>query len=149
MVFVQFFVGKIPGLDSLRDAVHASPRIPRGALLAAAVSGDSGEAAMIAAGIVGGMPAAGARPTESGSRPAIDASPEAFGDWAASLGEAALVAGGVRSASVWPALFLVLPALCVPAAVRAPRRPGRGLGTPEQLAQRPAPWPGVQGDGRG
>ncbi|MEO6409249.1 MAG: DUF4126 domain-containing protein, partial [Burkholderiaceae bacterium] len=39
MLFVEFFADKIPGLDTLWDAVHTLVRIPAGAALAAAVFG--------------------------------------------------------------------------------------------------------------
>ena len=39
LLFVEFFVDKIPGLDSVWDALHTVIRIPAGAALAAAVFG--------------------------------------------------------------------------------------------------------------
>src|SRR5277367_5699759 len=39
MLLVEFFVDKIPGLDTLWDALHTLIRIPAGALLAASVFG--------------------------------------------------------------------------------------------------------------
>src|ERR1700712_1596984 len=39
MLFIEFFADKIPGLDSVWDAVHTVIRIPAGAALAAAVFG--------------------------------------------------------------------------------------------------------------
>ena len=39
MLFVEFFADKIPGLDSIWDAIHTLVRIPAGAALAAAVFG--------------------------------------------------------------------------------------------------------------
>ena len=39
MLFIEFFVDKIPGLDSVWDAIHTFVRIPAGAALAAAVFG--------------------------------------------------------------------------------------------------------------
>ena len=41
MFFVEFFADKIPGVDTLWDAVHTFIRIPAGAALAASVFGDS------------------------------------------------------------------------------------------------------------
>src|SRR6478736_6886740 len=54
MCFVEFFVAKIPGVDSLWDVVHTVIRIPAGAALAGAVFGDMGGAATIGAAILGG-----------------------------------------------------------------------------------------------
>jgi Domain of unknown function (DUF4126) len=41
LVLIETFADKIPGLDSLWDAVHTFIRIPAGALLAAGVIGQS------------------------------------------------------------------------------------------------------------
>ena len=58
MLFVEFFVDKIPGLDTVWDALHTLIRIPAGALLAAAVfGGDHATWATIAA-LLGGTLAA-------------------------------------------------------------------------------------------
>ena len=84
---VEFFVDKVPGFDTLWDAVHTFVRIPAGALLAAyAVSADDPGMAL-AAGLLGGVVAAGTHLTKAGGRAAINASPEPFSNWAASLTE--------------------------------------------------------------
>src|SRR3982750_781300 len=54
MLAVEFFADKIPGVDTLWDAVHTIIRIPAGAALAAGVFGDLGPAWMIGAAILGG-----------------------------------------------------------------------------------------------
>lgn len=87
MFFVEFFTDKIPGVDTLWDAVHTFIRIPAGAALAASVFGDSSAAAGLAAAIVGGSLAAGSHLAKSGSRALINTSPEPFSNWAASFGE--------------------------------------------------------------
>jgi len=87
MFVVEFFADKIPGVDSVWDAVHTFLRIPAGAALAAGVFGDAGGAATLAAAIVGGTLAAGSHFAKSGTRMAINASPEPFSNWAASFGE--------------------------------------------------------------
>lgn len=87
MWFVEFFADKIPGVDSLWDFVHTFIRIPAGAALAAGVFGDSGGAAMLAAAILGGGLAASSHLAKAGSRAAINASPEPFSNWTASLAE--------------------------------------------------------------
>jgi hypothetical protein len=87
MFFVEFFADKIPGVDSLWDAVHTFIRIPAGAALAASVFGDSSTAATLAAAIVGGTLAAGSHVAKTGSRAVINTSPEPFSNWAASFGE--------------------------------------------------------------
>jgi hypothetical protein len=87
MFFVEFFVDKVPGVDTLWDTVHTFIRIPAGAALAASVFGDSSAAATLAAAIVGGSLAAGSHLAKSGSRALINTSPEPFSNWAASFGE--------------------------------------------------------------
>ena len=102
MCFVEFFVDKIPGVDSLWDIVHTLIRIPAGAALAASVFGDSSSAAMLAAAILGGTLAAGSHFTKAGTRALINTSPEPFSNWAASLGEDVAVGGLLWLAIVHP-----------------------------------------------
>jgi hypothetical protein len=94
MTFVEFFADKIPWVDSLWDVVHTFIRIPAGAALAAAMFGDSGTAATLAAAIVGGTISGGAHLSKAGGRAAINSSPEPFSNWAASFAEDAVVPAG-------------------------------------------------------
>jgi hypothetical protein len=126
MTAVEFFADKLPWLDSVWDAVHSFIRIPAGAALAAAVFGDSGAAALAAA-ILGGTLAAGVHLAKAGSRAAINASPEPFSNWSASLAEDAIVPVGLWLAVVHPALFFVLLALFLIGAVLLLRVIWRGL----------------------
>ena len=87
MFAVEFFADKIPGVDTVWDAVQTFVRIPAGAALAASVFGDGSVAAALAAAILGGTLAAGSHFTKAGSRMAINTSPEPFSNWAASFGE--------------------------------------------------------------
>ena len=87
MCFVEFFVDKIPGVDSLWDIVQTFIRVPAGAALAASVFGESSSASMLAAAIVGGTLAAGSHLAKAGSRAVINTSPEPFSNWTASFGE--------------------------------------------------------------
>jgi hypothetical protein len=91
MFVVEFFADKIPGVDSVWDAVQTFIRIPAGAALAASVFGDGSAAWAFAAAILGGTLAAGSHLTKAGSRMAINTSPEPFSNWAASFGEDLLV----------------------------------------------------------
>lgn len=112
LLFVtEFFADKIPGVDSLWDAVHTFIRIPGGALLAAAAvaGGDPGLA--LAAGLLGGTVAAGAHFTKAGSRALLNTSPEPFSNWTASLAEDLLSLGALWAALKYPLLFLTLLAL--------------------------------------
>lgn len=113
MFAVEFFADKIPALDSVWDAVHTFIRIPAGALLAAMSLGGHDPAWMLAAAILGGSLAAGTHFTKAGGRAVINTSPEPFSNVATSLGEDALVAGGLLTAFLHPVVFLVLLALFV------------------------------------
>jgi len=84
---VEFFVDKVPGFDTLWDAVHTFVRIPAGALLAAyAISADE-PALALAAGLLGGAVAAGTHLFKAGGRAVINTTPEPFSNWTASLTE--------------------------------------------------------------
>jgi hypothetical protein len=87
MCFVEFFADKIPGVDSLWDFVHTFIRIPAGAALAASVFGNASGALALAAAILGGSLAAGSHFAKSGTRAAINVSPEPFSNWTASFAE--------------------------------------------------------------
>jgi len=117
MFLIEFGADKIPGFDSVWDAVQTFVRIPGGALLAAAAVADQSTALALAAAILGGTLAAGAHFTKAGSRVLINASPEPFSNWTASFTEDALAAGAVWFSLKYPllmlALLLVLTALMI------------------------------------
>lgn len=113
MFCVEFFVDKIPGVDTLWDTVHTFIRIPAGAALAASVFGDSSAAATLAAAIVGGSLAAGSHLAKAGSRAVINTSPEPFSNWAASFGEELAVGTVLWLAFAHPYAALVVLALLV------------------------------------
>lgn len=108
LLAMEFLADKIPGVDSLWDAVHTFIRIPAGALLAAGATGDSLTALTVAAGLLGGTITAGTHFTKAGSRAAINASPEPFSNWGASFAEDAVVLSGIWLAFAHPLVFLVL-----------------------------------------
>ncbi len=87
MFAVEFLADKVPGVDTVWDAVQTFVRIPAGAALAASVFGDGSSASVLAAAILGGTLAAGSHLTKAGARMAINTSPEPFSNWAASFGE--------------------------------------------------------------
>lgn len=127
LFLTEFFADKIPGFDSLWDAVHTFIRIPGGALLAAAAVAQGDPGLALAAGLLGGVFAAGAHFTKAGGRMLINASPEPFSNWAASLGEDALAFGVVWSAFKYPLLLLIGLGLFVIAVVLLAPRLIRGV----------------------
>jgi hypothetical protein len=93
MLAAEFFADKIPGIDSLWDALHTLIRIPAGAMLAAGVfGGDQASWALIAA-LLGGTLAATSHLAKASTRAAVNTSPEPFSNLALSLaGDAAVPA---------------------------------------------------------
>ncbi|MFT3718073.1 DUF4126 domain-containing protein [Pseudorhodoferax sp.] len=105
MLFVEFFADKIPGLDSLWDAVHAVIRIPAGAALAAGVFGADSATMGAVAALLGGSLAATAFATKATTRVAANASPEPFSNLGLSLLEDGLVVAAVWLATHHPLVF--------------------------------------------
>ena len=93
MLAVEFLADKVPGVDSLWDAVHTFIRVPAGMALAAGVfGGDSAAWATIAA-LMGGALAATSHTAKATTRAAVNTSPEPFSNIALSLaGDAAVPA---------------------------------------------------------
>lgn len=103
----EFVADKVPAFDSFWDALHTFIRIPAGAFLAWGALGDATPAAQMAAAIVGGLITSGTHLAKSGSRAAINTSPEPFTNWTASATEDGLVLGGLWLAIAHPLGFLV------------------------------------------
>ncbi|MBW2186970.1 MAG: DUF4126 domain-containing protein [Deltaproteobacteria bacterium] len=106
MYAVEFFADKFPGVDTGWDAIHTFIRIPAGAALAAAATGNVDPAISLAAAIVGGSLTAATHATKAGSRVMINTSPEPVSNWAASISEDLAVFGGLWLALNHPLLFL-------------------------------------------
>ena len=85
MLFIEFFVDKIPGLDSVWDAIHTLIRIPAGAALAGAVFGGDQATWATAAALLGGTLAATSHAAKATTRAAANTSPEPFSNIALSL----------------------------------------------------------------
>jgi hypothetical protein len=127
LFLLEFFADKVPGLDSIWDAVHTFVRIPAGAVLAAAAVAGADPGLALAAGLLGGVVAAGTHLTKAGSRAVINTSPEPFSNWIASLGEDFLSLLGLIAALKYPLLFLVLLAVFFAAALWLLPRLWRGV----------------------
>lgn len=106
MYAVEFFADKFPGVDTGWDAIHTFIRIPAGAALAAAATGNVDPSISLAAAIVGGSLCAATHATKAGSRVMINTSPEPVSNWAASISEDLAVFGGLWLALNHPLLFL-------------------------------------------
>ena len=108
MYVVEFVADKIPGVDTGWDTLHTFIRIPAGAVLAAGAAGTVDPSLSLAAALVGGGVAAVSHAAKSGTRNLINASPEPFTNWTASVVEDVMVIGGLWVALNHPFLFLAL-----------------------------------------
>ena len=117
MYVVEFFADKIPGVDSAWDTVHTFIRIPAGAALAAGAVGDVTPAMQFAAVLAGGGLAATTHVTKAGSRLMINASPEPFTNWGASIAEDAAAIALLWTALYHPWLALAILVLFVAVAI--------------------------------
>jgi hypothetical protein len=106
MYCVEFFADKMPGVDTGWDTIHSFIRIPAAAVLAAGAVGDVNPALVLAAAILGGALGATSHTLKAGTRVLINASPEPFTNWGASVSEDLAVFGGVWAAVYYPAPFL-------------------------------------------
>jgi hypothetical protein len=105
MAAVEFFMDKIPGLDSLWDSIHTFLRIPAGIALAAGGAAGLGDHWMLLAGLVGGSLAATTHVAKSGTRLMINTSPEPFTNWGASFVEETLWASMMAMMFAYPWAF--------------------------------------------
>ncbi len=117
MVAVEFFADKIPGLDTLWDAVHTFIRIPAGAALAAGVFGGDHATWTLVAALMGGALAATAHTAKATTRAAVNTSPEPFSNIGLSLAGDAAVPLLLWLAWEHPLVFWPLLALAVVLAV--------------------------------
>ncbi len=109
---IEFLADKVPGIDSLNDALHTFIRIPAGALLAmGSVSGVAEPWQAAAALVMGGAVAASSHAAKTGGRALINTSPEPFSNWFASIFEDVIVVVGLLLALFKPAIFLIWMAL--------------------------------------
>jgi Domain of unknown function (DUF4126) len=108
MYVIEFFADKVPYVDSGWDVLHTFIRVPAGAVLAARSIGDMNPALELAALLAGGTVALAAHGTKATVRLAINASPEPFSNWLASVTEDVAVLGGIWLIFNHPLLMLIL-----------------------------------------
>ncbi|MFN0300274.1 MAG: DUF4126 domain-containing protein [Burkholderiales bacterium] len=141
MFVAEFLADKIPGFDTVWDAVHTFIRIPAGAILAAGSLGSMDPAYVAAAAIVGGMIASTSHATKTSTRALINASPEPFSNWTASLAEDVIAPAGLAIAFKFPLLFLALLVVFLIAAIILIRYIMRGLRNLVARLRGPTPSP--------
>lgn len=108
MYMIEFFADKVPYVDSGWDVLHTFIRVPAGAILAARSLGDMNPALELAALLAGGSIALIAHGAKATTRLAINASPEPFSNWAASITEDIAVFGGIWLIFNHPILMMIL-----------------------------------------
>jgi hypothetical protein len=108
MYVIEFFADKVPYVDSGWDILHTFIRVPAGAVLAARSIGDMNPALELAALLAGGTVALAAHGTKATARLAINASPEPFSNWFASVTEDVAVLGSIWMIFNHPLLMLIL-----------------------------------------
>ncbi|MGE5304117.1 MAG: DUF4126 domain-containing protein [Alphaproteobacteria bacterium] len=108
MYVIEFFADKVPYVDSGWDVLHTFIRIPAGAVLAARSLGNLNPALELMALLAGGTVALAAHSTKATVRLAINASPEPFSNWAASVTEDVTVLGGLWMIFHHPLLMIIL-----------------------------------------
>src|SRR2546425_1601160 len=108
MYFIEFFADKVPYVDNGWDVLHTFIRIPAGALLAARAVGSVNPAVELAALLAGGTMALAAHGTKATVRLAINASPEPFSNWIASVAEDLTVLGSIWLMFNHPLLMLMV-----------------------------------------
>ena len=149
MYLIEFFADKIPYLDSGWDALHTFIRIPAGALLAARAMGDMNPALELMALLAGGTVAATAHGMKATTRLAINASPEPFSNWTASVTEDVAVLGSIWMIFHHPLfmlgliiLFVGLTVWLVPKIFRKVKQGFQALRNRLRRAKPDAPAPG-------
>ena len=108
MYLIEFFADKVPYVDSGWDALHTFIRVPAGAVLAARSLGDLNPALELMALLAGGAIALAAHGTKATARLAINASPEPFSNWFASVSEDVTVFGSLWLMFNHPIVMLVV-----------------------------------------
>ena len=108
MYFIEFFADKVPYLDTGWDALHTFIRVPAGAILAARSLGDLNPALELMALLAGGSITLIAHATKATTRLAINASPEPFSNWAASITEDLTVFGSLWLMFNHPIVMIIL-----------------------------------------
>src|SRR5918996_1947229 len=108
MYIIEFFADKVPYVDSGWDVLHTFIRVPAGAILAAQSLGDMNPALELAAILAGGSIAFAAHGAKAGTRLAINASPEPFSNWFASITEDVAVLGSIWLMFNHPIIMIIL-----------------------------------------
>jgi len=105
---MEFFADKVPWVDSLWDSVHTLIRPVGGGLLAIHTLGTTDPAFDVVIGLLAGGTTLVAHGFKSGTRLALNASPEPVSNLVASVGEDVAVLGGLALMNVNPILAAIV-----------------------------------------
>lgn len=108
LFLVEFFVDKVPWLDSTWDAIHTFIRVPAGAVLAASAFAEFSPVVRVIALLAGGGIALTSHGTKATVRLAANTSPEPFSNILLSLAEDATTIGLAAFMVFHPVVMLVL-----------------------------------------
>jgi hypothetical protein len=112
LYLLEFCADKVPWIDSANDAVHTVIRPIGGALLAVLALGEADPAVKVIAALLAGGASLTAHVAKTGTRLLANVSPEPFSNIGLSLGEDALVLGGL-GLLVWHPLVALALAIIV------------------------------------
>lgn len=137
---IEFVADKVPYVDTIWDAVHTFIRPPAAGLLAYAALGDVPDVWRVLGSLLAGSVALTSHGTKASARAAINASPEPFSNWIASLSEDGIAVFLVWMATMHPVVTVfivaVLLVLCTWLLLKLAKFIGQVLG---RLFPRPRP----------
>jgi hypothetical protein len=108
LYFLDFFADKIPWVDTANDAFHTFVRPLGGAVLAVLALGEADPAIKVIAALLAGGVALTSHAAKAGTRLVANSSPEPASNIGLSLGEDALVLGGLSLLYFYPIIAMVL-----------------------------------------
>lgn len=110
---LEFFMDKVPGLDTLWDSIHTLIRPFGGAMLALMQVGEASPALEVIVFMLGAALASCAHITKAGTRLIINTSPEPFSNIAVSLAEDAGAVGYTYMSLAYPKVTFVVTLVCL------------------------------------
>ena len=135
LYLIEFLADKVPGLDSIWDAVHTFIRIPAGAVLAASAFADFDPKIRFLAVLIGGGTALSSHGAKATARLAANASPEPFSNIALSLVEDVVAFGSTILMVFHPVVILIVVSAFVLIAILIAPRIHRAV---ERLFRKPS-----------
>jgi hypothetical protein len=125
---IEFVADKVPGVDSVWDAIHTFIRVPAGAVLASAAFADFPPPVRIIAMLAGGTVAITSHGSKAAVRLAVNTSPEPFSNSIVSSLEDMFTIGMSILLIVLPVVVLILVLIFVVAALWMAPKVWRALG---------------------